>query len=71
MFNRRIRRSSDPKYQDIPNGGAYKKLNNSWEICDYSCCYPFEHELFWNHVYGDEETEEELWAKWVKTYYYK
>lgn len=37
-FNRRIRRGADVDFEQgvisIPNGGAYRKANESWEICD-------------------------------------
>ena len=25
--------------KNIPNGGAYRRLYNSWDICDYNCRY--------------------------------
>jgi len=25
--------------EDVPNGGAYKKLYEQWDICDYNCRY--------------------------------
>jgi hypothetical protein len=31
LYNRRFRRK---KELDFPSGGAYRKANNSWEICD-------------------------------------
>ena len=33
--NRRLRRKGID--YEIPNGKAYKKLNESWDICDYHC----------------------------------
>lgn len=33
IFNRRIRRSM--KDLDLPSGNYYKRLNDSWEQCDY------------------------------------
>ena len=33
--NRRLRRKG--VNYEIPNGKAYKKLNESWDICDYFC----------------------------------
>ena len=33
--NRRLRRKGID--YEIPNGKAYKRLNESWDICDYHC----------------------------------
>lgn len=33
IFNKKLRRSS--KYIDIPDGGYYKKCNESYYICDF------------------------------------
>jgi len=32
--NRKVRRT-----KNIPNGGAYKKIYESWEICEYKFLY--------------------------------
>lgn len=42
IFNRRIRRSQ--KTTDISNGCEYKKLNNSYDICDYKW-FPYDEEI--------------------------
>lgn len=39
MFNRRFRRNKD---LDFPSGSAYRKTNESWEICDILMGY-FKH----------------------------
>lgn len=36
--NRKVRRCKDA----IPNGKAYRKIYNSWEIHDYVCRYTYE-----------------------------
>lgn len=41
--NRKVRRNLD-----INNGAAYKKLFNSWDICDWK-------------IYQDREENEEFW----------
>lgn len=55
IFNRKIRRNS--KYMDLPSGNAYRKVNDSWDICDYR----FRHEKKdlenWNLYDTDEELE--------------
>ena len=33
------------KAKDIPNGGAYKKIYNSWDICDYKFLYFSKNEV--------------------------
>lgn len=33
IFNRRIRRHKDTL--DVPSGNAYKRYNESWDICDF------------------------------------
>ena len=50
IFNRRFRRNKD---LDFPSGNAYRKTNESWEICDIVMGYfkrdsiPYEeHTLF-------------------------
>ena len=72
IFNRRIRRSSAPKYQDIPNGSAYKKLNNSWEICDYGCIYYTLDDAidFYNDTWSSK-SKDEIYADWVSHYFSK
>jgi len=25
------------RHRDIPSGGAFKKVMNSWDICDFKC----------------------------------
>ena len=60
------------KYQDIPNGNAYKKLNNSWDICDFkSVNFTFEQAKFWNNQLKNPDSDEELWAYWIRTYFSK
>jgi len=40
IYNRRFRHKND---LDFPSGNAYRKTNNSWEICDILFGY-FRHE---------------------------
>lgn len=40
IFNRKLRRNK--KYFDIPDGNSYKKINDSWIICDYKFRYSEE-----------------------------
>lgn len=32
VFSRRVRRTTDP--DGVPNGGAYRKMNETWDISD-------------------------------------
>ena len=43
--NRRLRRKG--VNYEIPNGKAYKKLNESWDICDYSCIVTWKNYQNW------------------------
>lgn len=50
IFNRRFRRKKD---LDFPSGNAYRKTNESWEICDIVMGYfkseeiPDENRKYW------------------------
>jgi len=50
LFNRSFRRKKD---LDFPSGNAYRKTNESWEICDYIAGYftkdeiPDEERKYW------------------------
>lgn len=50
IFNRRFRRNKD---LDFPSGNAYRKTNESWEICDIVMGYfksdaiPYEDRRYW------------------------
>ena len=33
LFNRRLRRNADNL--DLPDGNAYKRQNEAWDICDF------------------------------------
>lgn len=70
IFNRRLRRSS--KCQDIPSGKAYRKVNETWNQCDYKFGwnsyndYKKYMESFYRH-YGGEygERDEDYWRKLI------
>lgn len=57
IFNRRLRRND--KFNDIPDGGAYKKLNCSWSISDWPCIAP-SFEEFKKYPMNDGATEKEM-----------
>ena len=65
-FSRKIRRSN--KFQDIPNGNAYKKLNCSWDICDYACRAEFNDAKNWQWVKDEFDNEEDFKAYWSSHY---
>ena len=65
LFNRRLRRSQ--RCSNIPNGNAYKKYNESWEIADF--IYRYDNYNDYRELHKDFESEEESrkrWAKWFK-----
>jgi hypothetical protein len=66
IFNRRLRRSQ--KCDNIPDGNAYRKYNNPWDIADYTYRYDdFNH--FWNvqkDYYDSKEACYRDWKKWFK-----
>lgn len=67
IFNRRIRRAK--KLDDIPNGGAYKKLNDSYEIADYKEIGPKWEEFYEeNKLLNTPEEKGELYNMWLKWY---
>lgn len=69
VFNRRIRRNIDEKYQDIPDGNAYRKLNCSWDIADYRFYCSWENFKEWGWVKKKyANNEEEAKAYWKRRY---
>ena len=67
IFNRRIRRAK--KLDDIPDGGAYKKLNDSYDIADYKEIGPKWEDFYEGHkLLNTPEEKEELYKIWLKWY---
>lgn len=66
IFNRRIRRNH--LTDNINNGGAYKKLNDSYDIYDYVCNVSFEEFLTWQWVKDKFDSEQEAFAYWKRKY---
>lgn len=65
LFNKRLRH-----YKDIPNGNSYRKINCSYDIHDYSSlCTGWNQYKKWYHDFND--SEDELYAEWLKTFVYK
>ena len=54
IFNRRFRRKKD---LDFPSGNAYRRANESWDICDIVMGY-FKHERI-----PDEDRKYWYWMK--------
>ena len=76
-FNRKLRRTT--KIDDIPNGNAYKKMNESWEINDIVSRYTWpQYKLMseeWDRYYQNigwsifnKRTDEEKYRDWYRTY---
>lgn len=67
IFNRKLRRCDD--CQDIPDGNAYKKMNNSWDIADYrfNCSWEVFRDWYWTEGMSEEEAK----AEWKRKYWGK
>lgn len=67
VANRKVRHA-----EDIPNGGAYKKVHESWDIHDYVNRWTWEEaKAFWES--GENEyltqhypTEKDFYRYWLK-----
>ena len=65
--NRRLRRKGINF--EIPNGNAYKKLNESWDICDYKCIETWkQYEAWWNRSRWWREPKEIDYFEYYKSY---
>lgn len=58
-FNRKLRRTTG--IEDIPNGNAYKKMNESWDINDIIDWCSWEKYKSWN-------INNNTYREWYKTY---
>lgn len=65
-FNRKLRRSD--KFQDIPDGSAYRKMNCSWYICDYSCRVDYDDAKNWQWTKEHFDDEKDFKAYWSSHY---
>jgi|GEM_PF-971245 len=45
IANRKIRRSTRWRRAHIPNGGAYRKISNSYRICDFRSVWTFRDKI--------------------------
>lgn len=69
IFNRRLRQNK--KFNDIPDGNAYKKLNCSWNISDWPHIAP-TFEEFCSYDWAKEGySKEELKNLYERWYYRK
>ena len=64
IYNRRIRRAH--LADDVNSGGSYKKLNDSWDICDCKCYYPWEEFKRTNLEFFEDE--EKCYSHWKKNF---
>lgn len=67
MFNRRLRRKSNKIPFDMPNGGRYKRLNDSYDICDFSIGYRTYQEFYDNFRDGFD-SDNECKSYWKRNY---
>lgn len=65
-FNRKLRRTAG--IEDIPDGNAYKKMNESWDINDIVSRCSWEEYKEYINSYNPREDEEELYRRWYKWY---
>ena len=66
IFNRRIRRAH--LTDNIDDGGAYKKLNDSYDIHDYICKVDWEDFKTWKWAQESFQSEGEAKAFWKSHY---
>ena len=67
FVNRRLRRKGINF--EIPNGKAYKKLNESWDICDYKCIETWEqYKSWWSRPRWWQEPREVDYFEYYKSY---
>ena len=66
-FNRKLRRTTG--VEDIPDGNAYRKMNESWDISDYSFRTPWL--AYWQLVKHTGISSKEAYAEWKKMYWSK
>jgi len=54
IFNRRIRRKRD---LDLPSGGRYRRMCESWDICDFDgrVLMSYERWCEWNEIDADDK----------------
>lgn len=65
--NRRLRRKGID--YEIPNGKAYKKVTESWDICDYSHTQTWkEYQAWWNRPRWWQEPQEVTYFDYYKSY---
>lgn len=76
LFNRSIRRKSrsalrrkDPEDYEIPNGRAYRKMNESWSIKDFKFSIEKDYEEFYRKWRWLFETDDECWSEFNKRLY--
>lgn len=65
--NRRLRRKGIN--YEIPNGKAYKKMNESWDICDYQHKETWEgYQKWWKNPRWWQEPREVTYFEYYKSY---
>lgn len=64
IFNRRIRRNH--LADNLSDGGAYKKLNDPWDICDYKEYRSWR--AFKKDNLNKYQNEQEAFLQWQKWY---
>ena len=65
--NRRLRRKGID--YEIPNGKAYKKMNESWDICDYQHKETWEgYQKWWKNPRWWQEPREVTYFEYYKSY---
>jgi hypothetical protein len=65
IYNRKLRRQKD---LELPSGSAYKKVNSSYDICDYNCDTSIDSFFSWPWIENKFDNEEEAMAYWKAKY---
>lgn len=51
--------------KEIPNGKSYRKIYDSWDVCDYSSSFTLNEWNKWTKRWGYKENN---YYEWYKTY---
>lgn len=70
LFNRKLRRTTKEDVESVPSGGAYRKMNDSWDICDAKWGVSWE-EFRDDYLPSWYGTEDELRSYWKRHYKYR
>lgn len=70
-YNRKIRKRNKQDIDSVPNGSAYKKMNESSRIFDYKLSCSWEQFKNWDWARERFKDEEKMRAFWNSHYKYR